>query len=108
MKDEIKNLKVGCGSTVCSEASTGMGVGSGTVTRPPPLTSRWSETFIPIKMEFKGWVTDYFQSCLQGITDDEVTKLLIDLEKLVPQQAQNGLIRTKRRRNKDLGRGKLS
>ena len=52
MKDELHNLKVGSGSTVCSEASTGMGLGTGTFARPPPLTSRWNETFVPKKMEF--------------------------------------------------------
>ena len=45
MKDEIKNLKMGSGSTVCIEASTGMGLGSGTFAQPRPLTSRWNETF---------------------------------------------------------------
>ena len=88
MKDEIKNLMMGSGSTVCSEASTGMGLGSGTFARPPPLSPRWNDTFIPRKMEFKGWVTDHSESSLQGITDDEVTKLLIDLERMVPQQAK--------------------
>ena len=39
MKDEIKNLKIGSGSTVCSEASTGVGLVSGSFARPPPLTS---------------------------------------------------------------------
>ena len=44
-KDELKNVKMGSGSTLCSEASTGIGIGSGTFARPPPLTSRWSEIF---------------------------------------------------------------
>ena len=35
MKDEIKHLKMGSDSTVCIEASTGVGLGSGTVARPP-------------------------------------------------------------------------
>ena len=34
MTGEIKNLKMGSGSTVCSEASTGVGLGSGTSARP--------------------------------------------------------------------------
>ena len=59
MNDEIKNLKMGSGSTVCSEASARVGLGSGTFARPPPLTSRWNEIFVPRRMEFKGWVTDY-------------------------------------------------
>ena len=59
MKDEIKNLKMGSGSTVCSEASTGLGFGPCTFARPPPLASRYHEIFIPRKMKFKGWTTDY-------------------------------------------------
>ena len=35
MKDEIKNLQMDSESTVCSEASTGVGLGSGTCARPP-------------------------------------------------------------------------
>ena len=66
----------------------GVGLGSSTFARPPPLSSRWNDTFIRRKMEFKGWVTDYSESCFQGVTDDEVTELLIDLERMVPQQAQ--------------------
>ena len=62
-----------------------MGLGSGTFALPPPLTSRWNETFIPRKMEFKGWIADFSKGNLQGITDDEVAKLLSDLERMVPQ-----------------------
>ena len=55
MKEEIKNLRMESGSTVCSEASTGVGLGaSGTFVRPPALASRYNEIFIPRKMEFKG------------------------------------------------------
>ena len=39
-------------------------------------------------MEFRGWVTDYYESSFQGIIDDEVTKPLSALERMVPQQAQ--------------------
>ena len=42
MKEEIKNLKMGSGSTVCSETSAAV-CGSGTFARPPPLTSRCYE-----------------------------------------------------------------
>ena len=87
MKDELPNVKMGSGSTVCSEASHGIGIGSGTFARPPPLASRWSENFILRKMEFKGWVTDYSRGSIQGITDSEVQKLVSDLERMVPQQA---------------------
>ena len=79
---------MGSGSTpVCSEATTGVGLGSGTFTRPPPLTFRWNENFVPRKMEFKGWVTDYTQSSTQGISDGEVSILVKVLERMVPQQA---------------------
>ena len=40
MKEEIKNLKMGTGSRVCSEASTGVGLGSRTFARRP-LLSFW-------------------------------------------------------------------
>ena len=42
MKDGIKNLKMGSGGTVCSEASTEMGQGLVLFARPPSLTSRCS------------------------------------------------------------------
>ena len=87
MKGELKNLKMGSGSTVCSEASTGVGLGSGTFVRAPSLTSRWKEIFGPRRMEFKSCVTDYSKKSIQGITDDEVSTLVKDLERLVPQQA---------------------
>ena len=82
MKDEIKNLKMGRGST-----GRGVVLVSGTHARPP-LASRWNDTFIPRKMEFKGWVTDCSESTLQGVTDEEIMKFLNDLERMVPQQAQ--------------------
>ena len=87
MKDEIKNLEMGSGGTVSSEASTGVGLGSGTFARPPPLTSRWNEFFVLRKMEFRGWVTGHTQSSIQGITDDEGSILVKDLERMVPRQA---------------------
>ena len=87
MKDEIENLRMGSGSTVCSEATTGVGLGTGKFARPPPLTSRWNEIFVPRRMEFTGWITDYTKSSIQGITDDEVMTLVSDLEKMVPRQA---------------------
>ena len=44
MKYEISTLRIRSGSTVCIEASTGVGLGSGTFARPPPLSSRWNGT----------------------------------------------------------------
>ena len=40
-------------------------------------------------MEFKGWVTDYSKSSIQGITDDEVATLVSGLQRMAPQQAHN-------------------
>ena len=79
VKDELKNVKMGSSSTVCTEDGTGICVGSGTFARPP--TFRRSEIFIPRKMEFEGWVTDYSRGSIQGSTDSEVEKLVSDLEK---------------------------
>ena len=59
VREELKNFKIGNGSTVCSAASTGVGLGSGTFARPPPLSARWNDIFIPRRMEFNGWNTDY-------------------------------------------------
>ena len=87
MKEETKNLKMGRGSTVCSEASTGVGLGaSGTFARPPTLAFRYNEIFIPRKMEFKGWVTDYTRSSFHGITNEEVMVFIVDLLKIIPGQ----------------------
>ena len=74
VKEEIKNLKMG--STVCSHASTRVGLGSGTIVRPPPLSSRWTETWIPRKWNSKGGFADYTKRNIQGITDIEITSLM--------------------------------
>ena len=42
----------------------------------------------PREMGLRGWATDESKSGIQGITDDEVSKLVSDLERMVPQQAQ--------------------
>ena len=64
----MKKLKMGDGSTVCSEASTGMSLGGfGSFARAPPLVSQYSDIFIPNKIEFKGCVTDYKQCSFQGL-----------------------------------------
>ena len=88
MEEEIKNLKIGSGSTVCSEISTGVGLGgSGTFARPPSIASRYHAILIPRKMEFKGWIADYTRGGLQGIANERVLKLIMDLEKMIPRQA---------------------
>ena len=59
---------------------------SGTFARPPAPASRYNDVFVPRKMEFKGWVTDYTRSSFQGITLDEVMRLIVDLQKMVPNE----------------------
>ena len=43
-------------------------------------------------MEFKGWVTDVSQSSIQGITDDDVSTMVMDLENMVPQKAHKWIV----------------
>ena len=87
MKEEIKNFKMGSGSTVCSEANTSVGLGaSGTSARPPALASRFDEIFIPRKMELKGWITDCTRSSFPGITLNEVMLFIVDLQKMLPNE----------------------
>ena len=54
MKEEIKNLNVGSGSTVCSDADARVALGSGTFARPPPPSTRWTEMWIPRKWNSRG------------------------------------------------------
>ena len=49
-KEEMKSLKIGSGSTVCSGRH---------LCKVPACASRCSEILIPREMEFLGWVTDY-------------------------------------------------
>ena len=61
-------------STVCSEATTSVGLGaSSIVARPPALATQFHEISIPKKMELKGWIIDCSTSSFQGITDEKVT-----------------------------------
>ena len=55
VKDEIKNLRI---IAVPSVARHVLDLAFGPCT-PPPLASRYHEIFIPRKMKFKGWITDY-------------------------------------------------
>ena len=43
----------------------------GTFARQQPLTSRWNESFVPRRMEFKRWMINHTKIVFQGITDDE-------------------------------------
>ena len=88
-KDKIRQLESGSGSgsTVGSEVSTAVGKGpSGTFARPPPgVAVRLNDLFMPRRMEFKGWVTDYKQCRYQGRTDTEVSNFSSDLHHMVPE-----------------------
>ena len=50
------------------------------------IASRDNEVFIPRKMEFEGWFTDYTRSSFQRITNEEVMVMIVDLEKMLPSQ----------------------
>ena len=72
MKEEIRQIEVESGSTVCSEANTAVGKGASGTFAPPGIAARNNETFVPRMMEFKGWVTDYTRSCYQCTAMEEV------------------------------------
>ena len=76
--------------TVGSEVSTAVGRWpSGTFARPPQgVAVRLNDLFMPRRMEFKGWVTDYKQCRYQGPTDTEVLNLINDLHKMVLDAVQ--------------------
>ena len=67
-----QKYQMGSSSTVCSEASTGVGLGSGTLARPPPLSTRWDDPWVPRKLELQGWIPDFTQKNIQGIPDSPV------------------------------------
>ena len=63
-----------------SEATTGVSL------QGPAFASKYSEIFIPRKMEFNGLVTDYKQCNFQVLTANEVTIFIKDLQKMVPNE----------------------
>ena len=87
MKDELKNVKIGGGSAVCWQV---LGSAFGLVLLRGHRHSLFDggKFFILTKMDFKGRVTDYSRGSIQGITDNEVEKLVGDLERMVPRQAR--------------------
>ena len=89
VKEQILQLKKGSGSTVCSEASTTIGSGgSGTFARPPcAIAARYQSHFIPRRMEFKGWITDFQQCSLQVIAMEEIKDFIDDLEEMIPESS---------------------
>ena len=58
MKDDTKAIKTGSCGALSSAASTGFGLGSGTLA-PPHLAARWQDGWVPRKIEVNGWVTDW-------------------------------------------------
>ena len=92
----------GSGSTVGSDASTAVGKGpSGTFARSPPrICIRLNDFFMPSKMEFKGWVTDYKQCSYQGLTETEVSNFIKDLHQMVLGANQD---RTRNMTNQNYG-----
>ena len=66
MKEEINNIKTGSSRDVSSAASTRIGPGTGMHVWPPPLETRWSKTWVPRKLEFKGWHPDCSLRNFQG------------------------------------------
>ena len=111
IEDKIRQLESGSGSggTVGSEVSTPVGRRpGGTFARPPQgVAVRPNVLFMPRRMEFKGWVTDYKQCRYQGLTDTEVLNFINDLHNMVPDTLENALIGSKPGTNKERGQPKL-
>ena len=81
------DLKMGSDSAVRIEASTGVGLGaSDTFARPSALTHQHVEIFIPRKMKFKGWITDWTRSSFQSIVTEEVMVFNANVQKKIPGQ----------------------
>ena len=78
IKDKIRQIDTGSGSTVGSDVSTAVGRGqSGTFARPPlGVAVRLNDLFMQRKVELKGWVTHYKQCSYQGLTETEVSNFL--------------------------------
>ena len=59
-------LQMGSGTTACSEASVGVCLGAPAPLQAAALASRFSEIFIPRKIDFKGWDTAFKKVWLSG------------------------------------------
>ena len=57
-----------------------------TFARPRGIGIRLNDFSLPRKMEFKGWVTDYKQWSYQRLTETEVSRFIMDLHQMVPDQ----------------------
>ena len=83
IKDKTRLLESGSGSG----GTVGGGVSAAVWERTtwhlrkdplPELGVRLNDFFMPRKMEFKGWVTDYKQCSYQGLTETEVSDFIKD------------------------------
>ena len=81
-----------------SEATTGVSL------QGPAFASRYSEIFIPRKMEFNGLVTDYKQCNFQVLTANEVIIFIKDLQKMVSNEFHKYIDWDKPGQNKGLVR----
>ena len=88
IKDKIRQLesRSGSGSTVGCDVSAAVGKGpSGTFARPPlGVAARLNDLFMPRKMEFRGCVTAYKKCSYQGLTEIEVSNVIQDVHRMVP------------------------
>ena len=82
-------MRIGSNCTVCSAASTGLRLVSGTFARPPPLGPNWKDIWEQRKIEVKGWVTEWSTGQITGLNDDEVKDVLGQLEDLTTEDAKN-------------------
>ena len=86
LKEEMKNVQRGSGSTVCSEASNGL---VWEAPRPSPglqlqCLPRGSTTSASQeRLNLRGWVADCKQCSNQGLTDTEVSAFIGDLQKML-------------------------
>ena len=88
VRDDINTIKVCSHCTVSDAASTVVGLEFGTHARPPPLSPRWADNWVPRKLEFKGWNPDWSMKQIQGIQDDEVKVVLNDNEEMMPSEVK--------------------
>ena len=69
-------------------ASTGFGLGSGTLAPPPPLTSRWQDGWVPRKIEVKEWVQDWARKHIQGLQETQAKSILEEFEEAVTPEVK--------------------
>ena len=47
-----------------------------------------ADTWVPMKLEVHGWVTDWSQKHLTGTQEDQVKVVLGETEKMMPKEAR--------------------